>query len=244
MNSQDAYRLQIGIFVCPNCYIPDVIGIYTVFSVIPDCDIHFVWKDKNLIMGYPNFPMHATTTFAECPSDLDLFCIGATTGELPDEALVFLAERGKQAKYLVGICGGSLMLAAAGLLKGYRATASFSLVDELSQFGAVPVKGGEVVVDRNRITASPVSGSFDAALIVLGMLRGEAAAREAELTIEYAPHPPYGTGNPELAGIELTQKVLRKYNAVFDEFRKTARQTSERLAVLQAHSNSRLGEPL
>jgi cyclohexyl-isocyanide hydratase len=173
-------------------------------------------------------------TFAECPPDLDVLCIGASTAILSDESLLFLADRGKQAKYLIGICAGSLMLGAAGLLKGYRATASFSVVDELPNFGAIPVKGGEVVVDRNRITASPVSGSFDAALIVLGKLRGEDAAKEVELTLEYAPHPPYGTGSPELAGAELTQKVVHKYEPTFNEFRKAARQASERLAAMQA----------
>ncbi len=65
-------------------------------------------------------------------------------------------------------------------------------------------------------------------------MRGENAAKEAELTLEYAPHPPYGTGSPELAGPELTQKVLQKYEAVFDEFRQAARQAAARLAVVQA----------
>ncbi|KAF3889296.1 MULTISPECIES: DJ-1/PfpI family protein [Nostocales] len=233
MNTQNSNKLQIGIFISPNCYIPDIIGVYTVFSVVPDCDIHFIWENTDLIVGYPNFPMHATTTFAECPSDLDVLCIGASTGILSDEALEFLVDRGNKAKYLIGICGGSLMLAAVGLLKGYRATATFSLVEELRHFGAIPVTGGEVVADRNRITASPVSGSFDAALIVLGKLRGEDAGKEVELTIEYAPHPPYGTGSPELAGHELTQKVLQKYAVAFDEFRKVARQVSERLAGVE-----------
>ncbi|MBW4581944.1 MAG: DJ-1/PfpI family protein [Tildeniella nuda ZEHNDER 1965/U140] len=234
MSTQDGEKLNIGIFISPNCYIPDIIGVYTIFSVVPNCEIHFIWQDKDLIVGYPNFPMHATTTFAECPLNLDVLCIGATTGLLSDEALVFLAEQGKQAKYLIGICGGSLILGAAGLLNGYRATASFSLIDELPSFGAIPVKGGKVVVDRNRITASPVSGSFDAGLIVLGKLRGEDAAKEVELTLEYAPHPPYGTGSPELAGTDLTQKVMQKYEAGFNEFRRAARQASERVMALKA----------
>ncbi len=222
-------RLQIGIFICPNCYIPDVIGVYSVFSVVPECDIHFIWQNKDIVVGFPNFPMQPTTTFAECPQHLDVLCIGAVTGVLPNEALKFLVDIGSQSKYLIGICGGSLMLAALGLLKGYRATASFSLVDDLPKFGAIPVKGGEVVVDRNRITASPVCGSFDAGLIVLSNLRGEDAAKEVELTLEYAPHPPFGTGSPELAGVELTQKVMRKYEAGFNEFRQAAQSVYERL---------------
>lgn len=225
-------RLQIGIFICPNCYIPDVIGVYTVFSVVPDCDIHFIWQNKDLVIGFPSFPMQATTTFTECPEYLDVLCIGAIMGDLPDEALKFLSDRGSKAKYLIGICGGSLMLAALGLLKGYRATASFSLVEDLPKFGAIPVTGGKVVIDRNRITASPVCGSFDAGLIVLSKLRGEDAAKEVELTIEYAPHPPFGTGSPELAGVELTQKVMQKYEAGFNEFRKAAQRAYGRLEAI------------
>ena len=234
MSTQAVETLHIGIFISPNCYIPDIIGVYTVFSVVPNCEIHFIWQNKDLIVGYPNFPMHATTTFAECPMNLDVLCIGASVGMLSDEALTFLAERGNQARYLIGICGGSLILGAVGLLNGYLATASFSLIDELPSFGAIPVKGGEVIVDRNRITASPVSGSFDAGLIVLGKLRGEDAAKEVELTLEYAPHPPYGTGSPELAGVELTQKVMQKYEAAFNEFRKAARRASEQFLSLKA----------
>ena len=234
MDPQGTDKLQIGISISPNCYIPDIIGVYTVFSVVPNCDIHFIWENKDLIVGFPNFPMHATTTFAECPSVLDVLCIGATTSMFSDEALSFLADRGSQAKFLIGICGGSLVLGAAGLLKGYRATASFSLVEELPRFGAIPVSGGEVVIDRNRITASPVSGSFDAALIVLGKLRGEEAGKEAELMIEYAPHPPYGTGSPELAGPERTERVLQKYGAAFEDIRKDIREATERLTTINS----------
>lgn len=226
-------KLQIGIFICPGCYIPDVVGVYTVFSTVPNCDIHFIWQDKDIVVGFPNFPMQPTTTFAECPQNLDVLCIGATPGDLPDEALKFLMGQGSQAKYLIGICGGSLMLAALGLLKGYRATASFYVVDDLSKFGVIPVKGGEVVIDRNRITAGAVSGSFDAGLIVLAKLCGEDAAKEAELAIEYAPHPPFGTGSPKLAGAELTQKVTQKYEPALNEFRKAAQKTFEWLVAIE-----------
>ncbi|QLE57128.1 DJ-1/PfpI family protein [Nostoc sp. TCL26-01] len=234
MNTQNTdNKLQIGICVSPDCYIPDIIGVYTIFSVVPDCDIHFIWKHKELIMGYPSFPIHATTTFSECPENLDVLAIGATTTNIltDEETLAFLADRGNKAKYLIGICSGSLNLGAAGLLQGYRATGNFHIVDELAHFGAIPVKGGEVVIDRNRLTASPVSGSFDAALIVLGKLCGEDLAREIELTLEYAPHPPFGTGSPELAGSELTQKVLQKYEPMFNQYRQAVRQASGRILL-------------
>jgi cyclohexyl-isocyanide hydratase len=236
MTAQDPNKLQIGIFVDPNCYIPDIIGVYTVFSLVPNSDIHFIWKNKDLIAGYQSrFPMHATTSFSECPQDLDVLCIGGSTHEIltDSESLAFLADRGNRAKYLVSICSGSLTFGAAGLLAGYRATTNFQIIDQLSHFGAIPVKGGEVVVDRNRISAGPVSGSFDAGLIVLAKLRGEDAAKEVELAIEYAPHPPFGTGSPELAGPELTQKILQQAETIFYETREAVKIASARLAVVK-----------
>jgi len=74
MTAQASDNLQIGIFVDPNCFVPDIIGVYTAFCDAPNCDIHFIWKNKeawgnkNRIAGVLNpFLMHATTTFAECP---------------------------------------------------------------------------------------------------------------------------------------------------------------------------------
>lgn len=233
-------HLEIGIFVDPNCLVPDIIGVYTAFCDAPNCHIHFIWKhtdpwnNKDPIRGVLHpFPMHATTTFTDCPQDLDVLCVGASTGNIltDEESLAFLADRGSRAKFLIGICTGSLTLGAAGLLAGYRATTNFQALEALAPFGAIPVTGGHVVVDRNRFTAGPVSGSFDAGLMVLAKLRGEEAAKEAELAMEYAPHPPFGTGSPELAGPELTQKLIQRYEPLSDELRKAVHKAVERLMV-------------
>ena len=234
-------RLQIGIFLDPNCFVPDIIGVYTAFCDAPNCDIHFIWKHTDLwskkerTVGVLHpFPMHATVSFADCPQDLDVLCVGAsTTADIltDEESLAFLADRGSRARYIIGICFGSLMLAAAGLLTGYRATTNFQAIEALAPFGAIPVAGGHVVVDRNRFTAGPVAGSFDAGLMVLAQLRGEEAAKEAELAMEYAPHPPFGTGSPELAGSELTQKLMHRYEPFSNTFREAVDKAVKRLMV-------------
>lgn len=236
-------RLQIGIFVDPNCFVPDIIGVYTAFCDAPNCDIHFIWKHtapwgdtKRTGMLHP-FPMYATTTFSDCPQDLDVLCVGASTSVdllSDEESLAFLADQGSRAKYIIGICSGSLMLAAAGLLNGYRATTNFQAIEALAPFGAIPVAGGHVVVDRNRFTAGPVAGSFDAGLMVLAQLRGEEAAKEAELAMEYAPHPPFGTGSPELAGPELTQKLKQRYEPFSNQFQEAVHRAVERLMVAKS----------
>lgn len=232
-------NLQIGIFVDPNCFVPDIIGVYTAFCDAPNCDIHFIWKyanhreNANHTGMLKPFPIYATTTFGDCPQELDVLCVGASSADIlnDEESLAFLADKGSKAKYIIGICTGSLTLAAAGLLTGYKATTNFQAIEALAPFGAIPVAGGHVVVDRNRFTAGPVSGSFDAGLMVLAKLRGEEAAKEAELAMEYAPHPPFGTGSPELAGPELTQKLRQRYEPFSDRVRVAVRQAAERLAI-------------
>ena len=238
-------RLQIGIFVDPNCFVPDIIGVYTAFCDSPNCDIHFIWKHTNLrkdtnhtsaTLLHP-FPIYATTTFADCPQYLDVPCVGASaTADIltDEESLAFLADRGSRAKYIIGICFGSLTLAAAGLLTGYRATTNFQLIEALAVFGAIPVAGGHVVVDRNRFTAGPVTGSFDAGLMVLAQLRGEDTAKLAELAMEYVPHPPFGTGSPELAGSELTQKLMQRYEPLSHIFHTAINKAQERLMIAKA----------
>lgn len=112
---------------------------------------------------------------------------------------------------MTSVCAGSLVLGAAGLLDGYRATSNFHVVDLLSHFGATPVRGGHVVEDRNRLTAGPVTGSLEIALRLIHDLCGEEVARESELQLEYDPRPPYRTGSPELAGPDLTAKALARF---------------------------------
>ncbi|MDI1436909.1 DJ-1/PfpI family protein [Polyangium sorediatum] len=232
MNQQDegkrdllpstTHKLQIGIFVCPGYFPVDIIGLQTALGALPDTEVHLVWKNKDPITGFPTFPTRATSTFSECPRDLDVLNIGAVPPEIleDDESLAFIADRGSRARWVTSVCGGSLVLGAAGLLRGYRATSNFHVVDLLEHFGATPVRGGRVVEDRNRLTAGPVVGSLEIALRLIHDLYGEEVARESELQMEYAPHPPYRTGSPELAGPELTTRALARFAPVTEMARK------------------------
>lgn len=205
-------KLQIGIFVCPGYFPADIIGLHTALGVMPNAEVHLVWKNKDPITGFPTFPTRATSTFSECPRDLDVLNIGAVPPEIleDDESIAFIADRGSRARWVTSVCAGSLVLGAAGLLRGYRATSNFHVVDLLEHFGATPVRGGRVVEDRNRLTAGPLVGSIEIALRLIHDLYGEEVARESEFQMEYDPHPPYRTGSPELAGPELTARVLAR----------------------------------
>ncbi|MGK3976656.1 DJ-1/PfpI family protein [Sorangium sp. So ce118] len=225
-------KLRVALFVCPGFFLPDNIGLQTVFGVLPNVDLHLVWKNRDEIKGIPHFTTRATTPFSDCPKTLDILHVPAVPPHVmeDEESLAFLAEHGSRAAWLSGVCGGSLMLGAAGLLKGYRATTNFHMHDQLAHYGAIPTKGN-VVEDRNRITSGPVSGGFDLALRLLGRLWGDEIARDCELDMEYAPEPPYGTGSPELAGPELTARSMQRMAPLIEEARQVGIRASRRLGI-------------
>jgi cyclohexyl-isocyanide hydratase len=225
-------KLKVAILVCPCYFLPDVIGVQTVYGLLPNTELSSVWKNKDEIEGMPCFTTRATATFAECPRDLDLFHVGAVSLEVMEdpEVLAFVAEVGGRAKWVSGVCGGALLLGAAGLLKGYRATTNFHMHDQLAFYGAKPTKAN-VVVDGNRVTSGPVSGSFDLALRLLEPLVGEDIGREVELQMEWAPEPPYHTGSPELAGPELTAKANAALAPLTEAMRQIGIRAARRLEI-------------
>jgi transcriptional regulator GlxA family with amidase domain len=217
LDAADRREVQIAILVCPGYAPADIIGLHTIFGILPGAQVHLVWKDLGEVVGVPTFPTRPTTTFADCPADLDVLFTGAVMPDTFDDAetLAFLADRGSRARWVGATCAGSLLLGAAGLMRGYRATTNFQVHDLLARFGAIPTRGN-VVVDRNRITAGPLTGSIDIALRLVQDLYGDDVAREMELQAEYAPTPLFGVGSPELAGPELTQRALA-HGAVMNE---------------------------
>jgi cyclohexyl-isocyanide hydratase len=128
------------------------------------------------------------------------------------EVLTFLADRAARAKYITSACTGSIVLGAAGLLDGYRATSHWAFKDQLSLFGAIPTDG-RVVVDRNRITGGGVTADIDFGLVLLAHLRGDVPAKMSELAMEYDPQPPFQAGSPQKAGPELTGMMMNSLAA-------------------------------
>ena len=210
--------LTVGILVSPDYAVCDIIGPQTVLGIQPGTELHLLWKDRETVTGSPTFPTVPTTAFADCPEELDVLAVGATAPEVSQtrEVIAFFKDAAHRAKHVIAVCGGVLLAGAAGLLEGRRATTNFHILDLLPEVGAIPVGGGEVVRDGNIWTAGPATGSYEAALLVLAELRGEEAARRAELDIEYAPHPPFGTGSPTLAGPEMTKDSMERLSAMLN----------------------------
>ena len=222
--------------VCPGYAPVDVIGFHAVMASTPGVNVHLVWKNVEEFLGYGGFPGRASTTFADCPADLDVLLVGATPAELLEdpETLAFLADRGARAGWVAGVCEGSLVLGAAGLLRGYRATTNFHFYEELDWFGATTVETPNVVEDRNRITAGPATGCIEIALRLVQVFFGDEVARQTELNAEYAPQPLFGVGTPELAGPELTRRTLAGSHEWTQAFTSGARRAADRLEASAA----------
>ena len=191
--------LQIGILVFPRVQQLDLTGPYEVFASMPAAHVHLVWKDRSAITSATGLVLAPTMTFGECPT-LDVLCIpggGGVNALLEDaEVLDFVRAQGARARYVTSVCTGSLVLGAAGLLRGRRATTHWLSHDFLEKFGAIPVHG-RVVRDGNLITAGGVTAGIDFGLAVVAELAGQAAAEAIQLALEYAPQPPFRAGTPD-----------------------------------------------
>lgn len=194
---------NVGILVGPGFLPMDMVGVQTVFGMLPGARVHLLWKTHDLVEGYPNWWTRPTTTFADCPEKLDVLAIPMLPPEVQNdpEVIAFVAEKAETASYVIGICMGVLLLGAAGVLNERRVTASHNALPILDKLGAREVVLGGVgtVVDGNLYTAGPGVGSFETALLVAEAAFGRTAAEFAELVIEYDPHPPFGVGTAPAA---------------------------------------------
>jgi len=143
---------------------------------------------------------------------LDVICVpggwGVNALLTNDSLLDFLRVQGETARYVTSVCTGALLLGAAGLLRGYRATTHWMSLELLPLFGATPV-AERVVRDRNRITGGGVTAGIDFGLVLAAELFGESEAQRIQLAIEYDPHPPFDSGSPRSASEGVRDDVLR-----------------------------------
>lgn len=215
---QDQPPLEIGMLLYPGLTLLDLIGPQTVFSWF--ANTHLVWKTKDLVYSDTGIGMQPSCTFESCPRDLDILFVPGGFGQnqlMSDaETLAFLADRGSTAKYVTSVCSGSLLLGAAGLLKGYKATSHWAARDGLSAFGAIPTDA-RVVVDRNRITGGGVTAGIDFGLVILAKLRGDDAAKLTQLAMEYDPEPPFQAGSPKTAGPAIVEQAMSFMAATFEK---------------------------
>ena len=197
--------LQIGLLVFPKVTQLDLTGPLQVFSSVPGATVHLVWKRIEPVTSNSVLTLTPTVSFADCPQ-LDVICVpgGLGTDDMinDEEMLAFLRKQAEGARYITSVCTGSLVLGAAGLLKGYRATTHWTAMDFLSAFGATPTRT-RVCVDRNRITGGGVTAGIDFALTLVSQMVDRRTAEAIQLRLEYNPAPPFNAGSPDTAPADI-----------------------------------------
>lgn len=203
--------LQIGLLVFPKVTQLDLTGPLQVFARVPDATVHLLWKRLEPVPSDTVLTLQPTLTYRDCPQ-LDVICVpgGAGTAAIAndDETLDFLRKQAAGARYVTSVCTGSLVLGAAGLLRGYRATTHWASMDYLAQFGAIPTSS-RVCIDRNRVTGGGVTAGIDFALTLIELLRDRATAEAIQLVLEYNPAPPFAAGSPETAPPAVVARVKK-----------------------------------
>ena len=206
---------HIGFLVFPAVQQLDLTGPYEVFATLPEARLHLIWKDLAPVSSASGLVLAPTLTFAQCPA-LDVLCIPGGIGInalLADSEVVgFVRAQAARAGVVTSVCSGALILGAAGLLRGRRATTHWFAHDLLERFGAIPVHQ-RVVRDGNLITAGGVTAGIDFALSLVAELAGQAEAEAIQLGLEYDPQPPFQAGSPEAAAPEVVAAVKRRMAA-------------------------------
>jgi len=225
---------QVAMLVYPEMTALDLIGPNQVLAGLMNINVHLVWKDRSLITTDTGIPIQPTMTFKDCPNALTvLFVPGGSRGTvalMDDPAVLdFLAHQGQTARYVTSVCTGALVLGAAGLLKGYRATSHWAFRDLLPLMGAT-LAPGRVVEDRSRITGGGVTAGIDFGLHLAAKLRNEKYAKAMQLGLEYDPQPPYHAGTPAGAGADITQMLRALYEPTWDGAQAAAVRARKRLS--------------
>ncbi len=221
--------LHIGLLVFPKVQQLDLTGPYDVFASMPGVTVHLVWKNLDPLLSSTGLSLLPTQTFDSCP-DLDVICVPGGVGIdvlLEDaQTLAFIRQQATKAQYVTSVCTGALVLGAAGLLEGKRATTHWASHSLLEKFGAIPVHE-RVVRDGNLMTGGGVTAGIDFALTLISEIFDADTSQAIQLQIEYAPAPPFDAGRPETApahvlalareraaaGLEARRRIVERVTA-------------------------------
>jgi putative intracellular protease/amidase len=204
---------HIGMLVYPGFTALDFVGPHQFLGGMGNVQLHVVTNQRGLapVSSDLGLAVTPTATLESCPEDLTvLFVPGGTVGTIAaasdEPTLAFIRDRATRSRYVTSVCTGSLVLGAAGLLEGRRATSHWSVVDTLARFGAFPVRE-RVVRDGNVITGAGVSAGLDFGVTLVEELRGRETAEAGVLISEYAPQPPLAGGTIETARPQIAEML-------------------------------------
>lgn len=204
--------MQIAIVLYKGMTALDAIGPYEVFRFIPDVEIRFVSnKPQPIITDSGILVLGATHSFEETNNPDIILVPGSssdTTTAMADKNLInWIKETHKTTQYTLSVCSGSLVLAAAGILKGHSATSHWIGQKALEKFGAVPQRNERIVKSGKIITSAGVSAGIDLALTLVKEMCGKERAETIQLLIEYDPMPPVDSGHPSKASTSVYKQA-------------------------------------
>jgi len=200
--------ITIGMILFENMTQLDLTGPLEIFSRFPENKIHLISKDLHPVKC-DRLTIIPDTSFQTCPEQLDVLFVPGGAGisqVIADDKYLDFIHSKRNSQYITSVCTGSIVLAACGLLDGFKATTHWLSFNLLKRFN-VTVVNERVVVDRNRITGGGVTSGIDFALQLASILFGKELAKEIQLMIEYDPHPPFNSGHPDVAEQSLVAKV-------------------------------------
>lgn len=210
---------SVAFLLFPNVTQLDLTGPAQVLSRLGNTELNLVWKDKQPVPTDAGFPLLPTATFDEI-DEVNVLCVPGGFGTMDvmqdPEVLEWLRKVAAKADWVTSVCTGSLILGAAGLLKGYRSGCHWASIDQLAFFGATPVRE-RIVEDRNRFSGGGVTSGIDFALALAARIRNEDFARFIQLSIEYDPMPPFDAGSPDKVSPEILQRYYKMVDAAMPD---------------------------
>ena len=228
--------LHVVFLLFPNVTQLDLTGPAQVLSRLGNVKIDLVWKTLDPVPTDAGFSIMPTATLDDVQR-ADILCVpgGFGTVAVMEDAYVldWVRRVGEDATWVTSVCTGSLVLAAAGLLTGYRAACHWASRHQLTWFGVEPVNE-RWVIDRNRVTGGGVTAGIDFALALTAVIRGEDHAKFVQLSIEYDPHPPFDSGTPEKADAAMLVQYQAMVAARFPDRDAVVRAIAKRTANARA----------
>lgn len=241
---KDSTIINIGVPIYEGVDSLDTMGAFQVFHLLggeKTINPFLITEDGKPVTSLEGISIGPKYSFANCPPLDVLFVPGAAgyPNGFPDSKMVkkgrrenmlsllnsnqpylrFLAEKAKHASWVTGVCTGTILLAAAGLLDGRRATTHWAFKNSLAQFPKVTLADGypRYVIDGNVVTGGGISSAIDCGLAIGTLIAGVQAAKNAQLVMQYAPSPPYQEGNPDLADIPTLAAVTSNMTTMVAE---------------------------
>ncbi|BBG00890.1 MULTISPECIES: DJ-1/PfpI family protein [Pseudonocardia] len=202
--------MQIAIVLYPDFTALDVVGPYEVLGRLPGAEVVFVAEDPGLVRNDQRSLVVSPEATLDEVTNPDIVLVGGGPGsrlQLDDGKLhEWLRAVDRTSTWTTSVCTGAPILAAAGLLRGRRATTHWAAMEVLARFGAIPVHD-RVVVDGHYVSGAGVSAGIDMSLMLAGRIAGDDVAQMVQLIIEYAPEPPYAAGSLDVAPESVVERA-------------------------------------